>query len=187
MMDHVPARNTPMLAGWIMAAGFGAVATGVGYVLINLGGMGSAFVGAIVFLGTGVVLGLPARERPRFVAAETPAAAPQPAVAPAPAPAVAAAAPARPAGLATARDGKPDDLKIIKGIGPKLEELCHKLGFYHFDQVAAWTEAEIAWVDDNLEGFKGRVTRDRWVPQAQAILAVGPDAFLRRVEAGETF
>jgi NADH-quinone oxidoreductase subunit E len=73
----------------------------------------------------------------------------------------------KPAALPAARGGKPDDLKIIKGIGPKLEVLCHRLGFFHFDQIAAWTPAEIAWVDDNLEGFKGRVTRDGWVAQAK--------------------
>ena len=79
------------------------------------------------------------------------------------------ATPAKPAGLAAARGGKPDDLKIIKGIGPKLEALCHRLGYFHFDQIAAWTPAEVAWVDDNLEGFKGRVTRDEWVRQAMAL------------------
>ena len=75
----------------------------------------------------------------------------------------------RPEGLSAAREGGPDDLKRIKGVGPKLEALLHTLGFYHFDQVAAWTSAEIAWVDDNLEGFKGRVTRDEWVAQARAL------------------
>ena len=40
-------------------------------------------------------------------------------------------------------------------MGPVLEDLLHSLGFYHFDQLAAWTPAEVAWVDDNLEGFKG--------------------------------
>jgi NADH-quinone oxidoreductase subunit E len=79
----------------------------------------------------------------------------------------------KPAGLTGARGGKPDDLKIIKGIGPKLEILCHSLGFYHFDQIANWTAAEIAWVDDNLEGFKGRVTRDDWVGQAKALAKDG--------------
>ncbi|TAG18362.1 MAG: NADH:ubiquinone oxidoreductase, partial [Rhodobacterales bacterium] len=63
--------------------------------------------------------------------------------------------------------------KVILGIGPKLEALCHKLGFYHFDQIAGWSAAEIAWVDDNLEGFKGRVTRDRWVVQAKVLAAGG--------------
>lgn len=75
----------------------------------------------------------------------------------------------RPAALDGPRGGQPDDLKRIKGIGPKLEKLCHTLGFYHFDQVAAWTDNEVAWVDHNLEGFKGRVTRDQWVDQAKVL------------------
>jgi NADH-quinone oxidoreductase subunit E len=75
----------------------------------------------------------------------------------------------QPKALKAARAGTPDDLKVIVGIGPKLEILCHKLGFFHFDQIAAWTAAEIAWVNDNLEGFKGRVTRDKWVEQAKAL------------------
>jgi NADH-quinone oxidoreductase subunit E len=79
----------------------------------------------------------------------------------------------KPAALQSARGGIPDDLKIIVGIGPKLEILCHRLGFFHFDQLAAWTAAEIAWVDDNLEGFKGRVTRDKWVEQASVLAAGG--------------
>ncbi len=73
----------------------------------------------------------------------------------------------KPAMLEAARAEGADDLKKIKGIGPKLEELCNSMGFYHFDQIAAWTSAEVAWVDQNLEGFKGRVTRDEWVPQAK--------------------
>jgi NADH-quinone oxidoreductase subunit E len=80
---------------------------------------------------------------------------------------------AKPKALKAARKGKADDLKLILGIGPKLELLCHKLGFFHFDQIADWTEAEIAWVDDNLEGFKGRVTRDKWVAQARILAAGG--------------
>jgi len=75
----------------------------------------------------------------------------------------------KPQPLAAPRNGAADDLKLIKGIGPKLEILCHKLGFFHFDQIAAWTTKEIAWVDENLEGFKGRVTRDDWVQQAKAL------------------
>jgi NADH-quinone oxidoreductase subunit E len=81
-----------------------------------------------------------------------------------------AAAPAPPKGMKAARKGGPDDLKVILGIGPKLEALCHRLGFFHFDQIAGWTAAEIAWVDDNLEGFKGRVTRDNWVGQAKELV-----------------
>jgi predicted flap endonuclease-1-like 5' DNA nuclease len=120
------------------------------------------------------------------VSMASPVSAPLSEVAPVAAPEAPSAA-SRPAGLAMARDGKADDLKIIKGIGPKLEQLCQKLGYFHFDQIAAWTGSEVAWVDDNLEGFKGRVTRDGWVPQAKAIMAHGPEEFLRRLDAGEAF
>lgn len=77
----------------------------------------------------------------------------------------------RPAKLDAPRAGTPDDLKRIKGIGPKLEQLCNRLGFWHFDQIAAWSADEIAWVDANLESFKGRVTRDDWVAQARVLAA----------------
>lgn len=77
--------------------------------------------------------------------------------------------PAQPAGLSAPRGNVADDLKKIKGIGPAMEKLLHKLGYFHFDQIAAWTPAEIAWVDNNLEGFKGRVTRDNWVSQAKSL------------------
>jgi NADH-quinone oxidoreductase subunit E len=91
--------------------------------------------------------------------------------------AAAASAPAgegrKPATLAAARDGKGDDLTQISGIGPKLQALCQKLGFWHFDQIAAWTPAEVAWVDAHLEGFKGRATRDNWVAQAKVLAAGG--------------
>ncbi len=97
---------------------------------------------------------------------------------PAPAPAPAASGPGkRPEALKAARDGKADDLKLIKGVGPKLEKLCNSLGFFHFDQVAKWSADEVAWVDQNLEGFKGRVTRDEWVSQAKILAAGGQTEF----------
>ncbi|MEO0863927.1 MAG: NADH-quinone oxidoreductase subunit NuoE [Pseudomonadota bacterium] len=99
--------------------------------------------------------------------AETPAKpAPTVQVAPAPAEAISAK---KPEGLAAARGGAPDDLTKISGIGPKLEALLHKLGYFHYDQIAAWTAEEVAWVDDNLEAFKGRVSRDDWVAQAREL------------------
>ncbi|MBM7067759.1 NADH-quinone oxidoreductase subunit E [Actibacterium sp. 188UL27-1] len=80
----------------------------------------------------------------------------------------------KPAALDGPRDGSADDLKKIKGVGPKLEKLLNTLGFFHFDQIAAWSEGEVAWVDENLEGFRGRVSRDDWVSQA-TILATGEE------------
>ena len=86
----------------------------------------------------------------------------------------------RPAGLEAAREGGADDLKLIKGVGPKLEKLVNSMGFYHFDQIASWSSKEIAWVDENLEGFKGRVTRDEWVAQAKILASGGETEFSKR-------
>lgn len=118
------------------------------------------------------------------------ASAPAPQPAPATAPAAEAAVPeggTRPVALDAPRAGGADDLKRIKGIGPKLEQLCNRLGFYHFDQIANWTPAEVAWVDDNLEGFKGRVTRDTWVEQARLLAAGGDTEFSRKVDKGDVY
>ena len=93
----------------------------------------------------------------------------------------------RPEALAGPRDGGADDLKQIKGIGPKLEKLCNSLGFYHFDQIANWTADEVAWVDANLEGFRGRVTRDTWVAQAKILAAGGETEFSKKVEKGGVY
>ncbi len=93
----------------------------------------------------------------------------------------------RPAGLDTARDGAPDDLKRIKGVGPKLEELLNSLGYFHFDQIAGWNEAEIAWIDSHLEGFNGRATRDEWVAQAGLLASGGETEFSQRVDKGDVY
>ncbi|MFT7309558.1 MAG: NADH-quinone oxidoreductase subunit E [Paracoccaceae bacterium] len=76
----------------------------------------------------------------------------------------------RPFALSVARDGQADYHKLIKGVGPKLEVLCNSMVFHHFDQIAHWTAEEISWVDETLEGFKGRVTRDEGVEQAKALV-----------------
>ncbi len=73
-----------------------------------------------------------------------------------------------------AAQGKADDLTRIKGIGPKLNGLCYSLGILRFDQIAAWSAADVAEVDQYLK-IKGRIERDRWVDQAK-LLAAGDDA-----------
>lgn len=72
----------------------------------------------------------------------------------------------KPSTLTKARETGAEDLKLIKGVGPKLETLLNTMGFFHFDQIAKWGQDELAWVDQNLEGFKGRASRDNWVDQA---------------------
>ncbi|MCC6006880.1 MAG: 50S ribosomal protein L21 [Rhodobacteraceae bacterium] len=84
---------------------------------------------------------------------------------------VAEVAAERPANLLdAAREGGPDDLKLISGVGPKLESLLHENGVFHFDQIAAWSPAEVAWIDDKLK-FKGRIERDDWIGKAAALAA----------------
>ncbi len=80
----------------------------------------------------------------------------------------------RPRGFTAARDGKADNLQRISGIGPKNEKILHGLGFFHFDQIAAWTKSEIDWVEDHLR-FGGRITREEWTKQAH-LLADGKEA-----------
>ena len=67
--------------------------------------------------------------------------------------------------MAAPRKSGADDLKLISGVGPKLEGVLNELGFWHFDQISKWTPEEIAWVDSRLK-FKGRIERDDWVSQA---------------------
>jgi NADH-quinone oxidoreductase subunit E len=88
----------------------------------------------------------------------------------------------KPRTMKAPRKSGADDLKMIKGVGPKLEMLLHNLGFYHFDQVAKWSDQEVAWVDENLEGFKGRVSRDGWVAQAAVLADGGETEFSKRAK-----
>lgn len=68
--------------------------------------------------------------------------------------------------------GEPDDLRKIKGVGPKLNTLLGELGVSRYDQIAAWTPADVAEVDPYLGTFKGRIARDNWIEQA-GLLARG--------------
>lgn len=93
----------------------------------------------------------------------------------------------KPATLSAPREGGADDLKKIKGVGPKMELMLHSMGFYHFDQIAAWNASEVAWVNANLEGFKGRVTRDNWVEQANLLASGGETEFSKKVDKGGVY
>lgn len=138
--------------------------------------------------------------QPAAKPAPAPAAAPAPVASPAAMAAVAEkpaaekpapkAAPAnmvgtKPKHLSRPRRNQADDLKVIEGIGPKLEEALNAMGYFHLDQIAGWTPEEVAWVDENLPAFKGRASRDRWVAQAKLIGEVGLEEFLRRAKTND--
>jgi NADH-quinone oxidoreductase subunit E len=82
----------------------------------------------------------------------------------------------RPVGIA--RPATPDDLKLISGVGPKIEGILHELGIFTFAQVSAWKLEEREWVDSYLN-FKGRIERDDWVRQAEALAKGGEAEYIR--------
>lgn len=95
----------------------------------------------------------------------------EPAAAPEVAAVEAAADPAmvKPAAL-KAPKGEADDLTVLNGVGPKLAEALNAEGIYHFSQIAAWTGENVAWVDENLAGVRGRASRNGWVAQAAELV-----------------
>lgn len=76
---------------------------------------------------------------------------------------------------APATSGAADDLRLMKGVGPKLATLLGTLGVTRFDQIAGWSAADIETIDAQLGTFKGRIERDNWVEQA-SLLAKGDTA-----------
>ncbi len=84
--------------------------------------------------------------------------------------------PDRPA--AVEKPAKPDDLKLISGVGPVIEKKLQELGIYTFAQIAAWKAPEIAWVDAYLK-FRGRIERDEWLKQADALARGGVEEYVK--------
>ncbi|MEL6967312.1 MAG: NADH-quinone oxidoreductase subunit E [Pseudomonadota bacterium] len=79
---------------------------------------------------------------------------------------------------AMAKPAQPDDLKMISGIGPKIEGTLHELGVWTWAQIASWKKAERDWVNGYLS-FKGRIEREDWVKQAKALAKGGRDEYVR--------
>ena len=202
-----PISSTSCQSGcWILAAASGLVVLAVCLFLIDMGILASIFMGAVVFIVVGLLLGwifcseLKPLVQPNDTSAAPSAPEPAPVSEPAPATAPVAQAPkaeapeveavedaVRPEALSGARNGGADDLKMMKGVGPKLEIMLNELGFYHFDQIAGWSAAEVAWVNDNLTGFKGRVSRDNWVEQARKLASGQETEFSERVSDGDVY
>lgn len=82
--------------------------------------------------------------------------------------------PARPLALDGPVENTPDDLTLIGGIGPRIQEVLNSLGIYHYDQIADWSPENIAWIDDHLN-FHGRVKREGWVEQAAVLVGESVD------------
>ena len=72
--------------------------------------------------------------------------------------------------LGTAKASDKDDLQVIKGIGPFIEEKLNALGIYTYLQVSKMTSKLETDVNEAIEFFPGRVKRDQWVNQAKILL-----------------
>ncbi len=65
---------------------------------------------------------------------------------------------------------KKDDLKIIHGIGPFIEERLNALDIYTFEQISKFSPEDIETVTEAIEFFPGRIERDHWIDQAKELL-----------------
>jgi predicted flap endonuclease-1-like 5' DNA nuclease len=72
---------------------------------------------------------------------------------------------------AKAKVAVPDNLELLKGLGPKVNTMLKSLGVTSFAQVASWTTADVAEIDGKLGAFAGRISRDNWIDQAKYLVA----------------
>ncbi|MEM6305464.1 MAG: 50S ribosomal protein L21 [Pseudomonadota bacterium] len=115
-------------------------------------GTGSVSAAAVAAISGAVVAEKPAKaEKPAAKAEEKPAKAKTPVEEKVEAPTSEAGA---------------DDLKELSGVGPALEKKLHEAGVTTFAQIAAWTEEDVAAMDEKLS-FKGRIEREGWIEQAK--------------------
>ncbi len=71
--------------------------------------------------------------------------------------------------IGTAVEGEKEDLKVIKGIGPFIEQKLHALGIFTYRQIALFDDNIIEKVTAALEAFPGRIKRDDWMGQAREL------------------
>ncbi len=67
-------------------------------------------------------------------------------------------------------EAEKDDLKMISGIGPFIEERLHALDIFTFRQISKFTAQDIDTINDAIEYFSGRIERDEWVAQAKELV-----------------
>ena len=73
--------------------------------------------------------------------------------------------------------GTPDDLKLLKGVGPKLAVMLNQQGLVRFDQIAKLSPGQLESIEETLGAFRGRFARDRIIEQAQYLARGDTDGF----------
>jgi predicted flap endonuclease-1-like 5' DNA nuclease len=82
--------------------------------------------------------------------------------------------------LPGADEGPPDNLQMLKGVGPKLAQKLNENGIIRFDQLARLSTNEVSMLEDKLGPFRGRLSRDRVVEQASYLARGDTDGFEAR-------
>lgn len=77
--------------------------------------------------------------------------------------------------LGTAAAAHTDDLKVINGIGPKMESILHDFEITSWEQIAAFSPDDVGKVSAAIATFPGRIERDEWVEQAGDLVRRFPD------------
>lgn len=90
----------------------------------------------------------------------------------------------KPPVLQAPRDGAPDDFTLIEDVSVLQQTTLYSIGVFHFDQIAAWTPANVAWVDQYLR-LRGRIDEEEWVEQARTMSERGVGASRRMLEDTE--
>ena len=76
--------------------------------------------------------------------------------------------------------GPPDDLQILKGVGPKLAAILNQRGLTRFEQIAKLSPGQVETLDESLGAFRGRLARDQIVEQADYLARGDRDGFEAR-------
>ncbi len=65
------------------------------------------------------------------------------------------------------------NLSLISGVGPTIEKKLRAAGITSWNDIASWSEADVAKWDEELK-LRGRAAREEWVEQAKELLAGKP-------------
>lgn len=77
-------------------------------------------------------------------------------------------------------DGPPDNLQLLKGVGPKLAANLNQNGITRYEHLARLSENEIGILDERLGAFRGRLARDRIGEQASYLARGDTEGFEAR-------
>jgi predicted flap endonuclease-1-like 5' DNA nuclease len=62
-----------------------------------------------------------------------------------------------------------DNLRLIRGVGPAIENTLNDLGIFRFSQISEMSEYDIDRIAQEMKGFRSRIYREDWVGQARLL------------------